>query len=62
MFKRLFLLIIKFVKICSFAYFLSGLMLIFYSEAVFSRFFIVFAICIAKFSSQNRPHFCLRYD
>nr|DAS74518.1 MAG TPA: hypothetical protein [Caudoviricetes sp.] len=27
------------------------------NNVIFHRFFIVFAICIAKFNSQNRPHF-----
>nr|DAK16708.1 MAG TPA: hypothetical protein [Caudoviricetes sp.] len=32
------------------------------NNAIFPRFFIVFAICIVKFKGKNRPHFCLRYD
>jgi hypothetical protein len=32
------------------------------NNAIFPRFFIVFAICVAKFNGENRPHFCLRYD
>nr|DAS85623.1 MAG TPA: hypothetical protein [Caudoviricetes sp.] len=27
------------------------------NNVIFPRFFIVFAIQIAKFNSQNRPHF-----